>query len=85
VETDPQIEELKELVRRNIALAEDTNRILHGMRNASRWSTAFRAVWWLVIAGVTIAAYSYLWPYISQILSLYSKLGASGVFNNLGH
>jgi polyferredoxin len=69
-----QIEELKELVRRNIAITEDTNRQLHGMRRSSRWSIILRVLWWVAITAITaFFYYTYVFPYVNNILGLYNK------------
>ena len=71
---DPQIEELKQLVRQSITLSQDNNQMLHKMRSASRWGFVFRIVWWLTIVGVTGAIYYYfLGPYVEQILQIFQK------------
>ena len=70
---DPQIEELKELIRRNTALAEDTNRIVHKMRRGALLSSIMRLLWWALIIGATVASYLYFAPYLQQITDLYSK------------
>ncbi len=80
MENDNEIEELKELVRRNTLLAQDTNKLVHSMRRNQRWHTIFTIVWWLTVVGVSGALYYYyLQPYVEQILGLYNST------QNLGH
>jgi len=69
---DPQIEELKQLVRQNIALTQETNKMVHGMRNAGR----LKSIFWLVVflGSVAISIYSYFFfvaPRIQQITTFY--------------
>ncbi|MBI2005011.1 hypothetical protein HYS79_02525 [Patescibacteria group bacterium] len=78
---DPQIEELKELVRQNITLSQETNNIVHGMRSAARWSRLFRMVWIVAILIASGAAYLYFAPYLEQIIDLYNQ--ASGALEQL--
>jgi predicted PurR-regulated permease PerM len=72
---DPQIEELKELVRQNIALTQDTNRMVHKIRR----SEITKSIVWFVIILVsvvapTIALYYYAAPYVGQIQSMYDQI-----------
>ena len=86
---DPQIEELKQLVRQNIALTQETNKILHSMRNAGRLKSLF----WLVVflGSIAISVYSYYFfvaPRIQQITNFYETniaplQGASDQFMKL--
>ena len=78
---DTDIEELKEMVRTSNKLAEDTNRVVHNMRNAARWSRVFSFVWWAVVLGASGYAYYYfLWPYLGQLMQLYGN--AQNIFQN---
>lgn len=71
---DTEIEQLKELVRQNIALSRDTNRIVHDMRRASRLKSLF---WFLIFClsiGSSIYTYFYfIEPRINQIKAVYQK------------
>ena len=69
---DPQIEELKELVRQNIALSQDTNRIVHGMRRSAWIGGTLRLLWIGLIIAASVATYWYLAPYLSQVEGIYS-------------
>jgi hypothetical protein len=76
---DPEMEELKELVKRQSAKIEDTNRIVHKLLRSQRWDRLFRLVWWLAILGVTGAAYYYyVQPYLDQLLALYGQAEGFG-------
>ena len=78
---DPEIKELKELVRNQTALIEDTNRIVHKMRSAARWSLTIQLIWWFSIVGLSSALYFvYLAPYMEQIMGLYT--GAQNILEN---
>jgi type II secretory pathway component PulM len=72
---DTEIEELKELVRRNIKVTEDTNRVVHGMRRAAWWATILRWAWWLIIFGVSgVAYYLYVQPYVERVQQAYTQV-----------
>ena len=78
---DPEIEELKELVRHNTKLVEDTNKVVHGMRRSQRMRTFLSLVWWFFIIGASSFAYYYLLgPYMGQLMQLYGN--AQSVLQN---
>jgi uncharacterized membrane protein len=69
---DDDIEELKELVKQNLAATEESNRMLRKIRRSARWAWILQLVWWVVIAVVTGAAYYYyVQPYVQKIEHLY--------------
>jgi len=71
---DPQIEELKELVRRSISLSEDNNKMLHSMRRSAWVSRFMRLIWIAIIVVASVYSYLYFQPYIDQILTLYGNI-----------
>lgn len=71
---DPELHELREEVKRLRVLTEDTNKTVHKMHRAARWSFVFSVLWWLTIIGLTGAVYYYyLQPYVEQIIALYNQ------------
>jgi len=77
VDVENEIDELKGLVTKNIEVTEDTNRIVRKMRRTSRLAFIFQIVWWLIVAGVTGAAYYYLvQPQMAKIEQLYGMTQA---------
>jgi hypothetical protein len=87
MESEPQrMDELKELVRQNIALAQENNQILHALRRGAWVSRALRIFWIALIIGSSVYAYWYVQPYLDQLLGLYGNLQslqerAAGFFN----
>ncbi len=77
---DPDIQELKELIKRVGALAEDTNNTVHKMYRAQVWSRVVSYLWWGAIILFTGSVYYYfLWPTLNQLMELYAGVqsGAS--------
>jgi len=85
---DPQIAELKELMRQNIALSTETNKIVHGMRNGGR----IKSLFWLIVfvASILASVYSYYYfvaPRIEQVINIYEtnvlplQSGLGGIMN----
>jgi len=71
---DPEIEQLKALVRQNIALSQENSRMLHGMRRTARLKSLF---WFLIFClsiGSSIYTYYYfIEPRVNQIKEVYQK------------
>ena len=64
---DPQIEELKELVRQNTALTQETNAIVKSIHRASVWGRVLKFVWIGLIVAVSVGSLVYLAPYLAQM------------------
>ena len=62
--------EERELLRRVEALAEENNDLLRKSLRRGRIGTAFRFLYWLIIAGISIATYYYVQPYITKMIPL---------------
>lgn len=79
MEVDLNADEVRDLVKKTLALTEENNRILRGMRSAARWARFFSIVWWIIIIAVSWAAYYYyLEPYIQKAEEIYSQIGQTG-------
>lgn len=75
MEVNMDNEELEALVKKTLALAEENNKILRGMRSSARWGRFFSIVWWVIVLAVTGAAYYYAQPYLQQAEQLYHQIG----------
>jgi len=64
--------EENELLRRNVALAEENNDILRSMQRSMRLGRAMTLIYWLFIIGSAVGAYYLIQPYIDQISGAYS-------------
>lgn len=70
---DPEIEELKELVRQNTKLAQDTNRLVHKLRRNIWWGRVWSVAWWIFIFLVAGGAYYYYAePYVQKLEQYYA-------------
>ena len=66
--------ELKELVRQNTKLSQETKQMVEGMRRSQRRHVWFRILWWVAITVVSaVAYYYYVQPYVDQILHAYGN------------
>lgn len=72
---DADIDELRDLVKKNMELTQETHKMVRGMRNSARWGRFFTIVWWIVVVAVSGAAYYYyLAPYVQKAEQIYSQV-----------
>jgi hypothetical protein len=66
-------EEVKALLRQNIELTQENNRMLHSIKRMTFWGGVFKYVWWIffVIVLPLLVYYWYLQPYVEQALKTY--------------
>lgn len=74
MENDTDMQELRELVKRQTQLNADTNKVVHSMRRSQRIHSFFAIVWWLLVMGVSVYTYfNYVQPYVEQVVELYGS------------
>lgn len=73
-------EELKVLLRENIAISKETLNILQKINRARMTAGILRAFKWFIIIGVSFGSYYYIEPYVSKYLEITREL-SSGVEN----
>lgn len=68
-------QELDDLLRKNLEIAKDNNRMLRSMRRRAFWGGILRFVWWFVIlVGLPLFAYYlYLEPQIRALQETYGN------------
>lgn len=71
---DPDIDELKKIVKRQGEVIDETNRMVHSMRRGQRMRSLGHALWWLFIIGSSVVAYYYALPYINKFLEAYANI-----------
>ena len=71
---DPQIEELKQLVRENTVLTQETHKMVKAMHRASVWGRILKFVWIGLIVAASVGALVYLGPYLQQLQALYGEI-----------
>ncbi|MBX4192446.1 hypothetical protein KW798_03090 [Candidatus Parcubacteria bacterium] len=77
---DTDIEELKEELRIQRKLLEDTNATVRKMHRGAVWGRIISWGWWIAVLVLTTAVYYYfLGPYMNQLLQIYTGFsGGSG-------
>ena len=74
MENDMDMQELKELVKRQAQLNADTNKVVHSMRRSQRVHTFMSVLWWVLVLGVSVYTYfNYVQPYVEQIVGIYGS------------
>ena len=79
-------DEIKSLLRRNLELARENNRLLKKIRRNSIIANVMRLVWWAVIIGIPVFLYyTVLQPYLAELSVAYQGVqsGVSGAQNAL--
>lgn len=64
-------QELQSLLKRNLELTEENNRLIRSIRRMTFWGGILKFVWWVLILIVLPAAayYFYLAPYVKEFLT----------------
>ena len=57
----------KKLLAQTFELAQENNKILRGIRNSTRWSIAFKVVYWGAIIALSFGAYYFIQPYVNTL------------------
>lgn len=74
MENDIDLQELKELVKRQAQLNADTNKVVHSMRRSQRLHSWASIIWWLLILGLSAYSYyTYVQPYVTQLVHAYGS------------
>jgi len=74
-----EVEELKQLVRRNIELTKETHDMVERMHRSNRRSTMLRWAWRIglfVVLGYSY--YTFVWPYVQRVQDAAAKVQGTG-------
>lgn len=67
-------DELKQLLRKNIEVSEESLKILRKINRAAVMGRFFRFFKWVVIIGISVGAYYYIEPYVGRLTDLLKQL-----------
>ncbi len=67
-------EEEKKLLKEDVELAKENNKLLNKLVWHQRWSSWLNALKWVVIIGSTLGALYYLQPMLDSLWGTYSEL-----------
>ena len=73
-------DEIKSLLRKNIELSEENNRMLRSIKRMTFWGGVMKYFWWVLILFIlpALVYYLYLQPYVEDGVKTYKQL-QSGV------
>ena len=69
---DPQS---KKLLQDTFELAQDNNKILHGIRRSQRIASFMSLLYWVIIIGIALGSFYYLQPYTEQVQKFWRDTG----------
>ncbi|HLP86588.1 MAG TPA: hypothetical protein VK153_01800 [Candidatus Paceibacterota bacterium] len=73
--------DLKNLLEENLKLNQENNGLLKKIYSIERWRQITRALYWVVIIGVSFGAFYYIKPFLGNLLNVYSGGSMSGIEN----
>ena len=62
-----------ELLKRSIALSEENNDILRGIRRTMSFNRFMTAIYWLILIGISVGAWYFVQPYVGKVMGLYQS------------
>ena len=68
-------EEFKVLLRKNLELSKENNRLLKKLRRNAIIGNVLRLIWWAIIIGLPVYLYfSILQPYLEELATVYKNV-----------
>lgn len=67
-------DELKTLLKENLALTREMHELLRKMHSAQKWARFLRLLYWLVIIGISVGAFYYLSGPLQGLIDTYRGL-----------
>lgn len=66
--------ETKELLKTNLVLAEENNKLLHQIRGVQKRETLWQIVKISVIILIALGSFYYIEPYLNKVMDLYTSV-----------
>lgn len=66
--------EEREMLKKALELAQENNKMLHGIRRQMFFGRIFRIAYWIIIISLAIGAYYYIEPYLDGAISAYGSI-----------
>ncbi len=64
--------EIKHLLEENLRLSQENNLLLAKVQTYLKWAQITKALYWLLIIGISVGAFYYTKPYLGNLLNIYS-------------
>lgn len=69
--------EEKRMLEESLELAQNNNKMLKHIRNAQRWASLTKLIYWGIIIAVAVGSYYYIQPYVDQVQKVMKESGAA--------
>lgn len=63
-------EGIKKLLEKNLAVSEESLKLLKKMHRSAVAARVFKVLYWLMILGIIVGSYIYLKPYIAKLQTM---------------
>ncbi len=70
-------EYVKELMRKNLEVSQESFKILKKMHRARIWGGVFKTIKWIVIIALSVGSYYYVEPYLNKMIDTVSSMSSS--------
>lgn len=65
-------DEIKSLLKKNIEISQENNKLLRKLWNVQRWLQISRVFYWIIIIGIAFGAFYYLKPILGNFINIYN-------------
>ena len=69
--------EERQLLERAVALGQENNQILRGIRRSNWFAFVSRVFYWIIVIGLAVGAYVYIQPFVDRIVGAYQSSAAT--------
>ncbi len=66
--------ELEELMRSNLKVSKENNKLLHKIWKDVRYRRFIKFFYWVIIIGLSLGSYYYAQPYIEKAIGIYTSI-----------
>ncbi|MEK7606261.1 MAG: hypothetical protein AAB458_01535 [Patescibacteria group bacterium] len=63
--------EEQKMLQEALALSRENNEILKKLYRSTMWGHALRALYWILIIGITVGTFYFLQPYVNTLQGVY--------------
>lgn len=65
----------RKMLQEAVELSRENNKIVRKMWRLAQWGRAIKAVYWIILIGITIGAFYFLQPYVETLQGVYGTIG----------
>ncbi len=71
--------ETKQLLKENLEIAKENNKMLSKMVRNQKWTNIYRVVYWGIIIFSTVGVYYFVQPFLGNLFNAYGVSGQNNV------